>query len=140
MNRQKGFTLIELMIVVAIVALLAAIALPAYQDYVARAQVSEGMSLATSAKQAIATYYGEKGSFPPDNSSAGMADPASITGKYVRSVTVDNTGLISVVFSGSANARISGQTLTMQVTDRSGSLSWQCSGLSGKYLPSSCNR
>lgn len=140
MNAQRGFTLIELMIVVAIIAILAAIALPAYQDYVARAQVTEGMSLAMSAKQAMATYYGEKGAFPSDNIAAGMASPASINGRYVESVAVDATGLISVLFSGSASAKISGLTLTMQVTDRSGSLSWQCGGLPGKYLPASCDR
>src|SRR5690554_4114809 len=106
MNRylQRGFTLIELMIVVAIVAILAAIALPAYRDYVARAQISEGLSLSTGAKLAIATHYGATGNFPPDNPSAGLALPASITGRYVRSVTVDNSGHISVVFSSSANA------------------------------------
>lgn len=138
MLRQNGFTLIELMIVIAIVAILAAIAVPAYQDYVARAQVSEGLGLATSAKLAIATYYADKGAYPSDNSAAGMADPASINGKYVRSVTVNNTGIIEVEFSSSASDKISGQTLTMQVSDRNGSLSWRCGGVDGKYMPSSC--
>ena len=138
MKSQQGFTLIELMIVVAIIAILAAIALPAYQDYVTRSQVSEGISLATGAKVAIATYYADTGEFPPDNPAAGMSDPGSINGKYVSSVTVDDTGTISVVFSGSASAKISGQTLTMQVHDNAGSLSWECGGLPNNYMPSTC--
>lgn len=137
-QRSAGFTLIELMIVVAIIAILAAIALPAYQDYVARAQVTEGVGLATGAKVAIATYYGDNGRFPADNADAGMSAPGSITGKYVESVTVDNTGQIQVVFSGSASSKISGQSLTLQVTDNNGSLTWGCGGLSPKYMPSSC--
>lgn len=141
MATQRGFTLIELMIVVAIIAILAAIAVPAYQDYVARSQVSEGLSLATSAKVAIATYYGDYGAFPSDNIAAGMSGPASIKGSYVSSVTVDGTGLISVAFDPArASAKISGETLTLQVRDNNGSLSWQCGGLPGKYLPTSCSR
>lgn len=137
-KQTAGFTLIELMIVVAIIAILAAIALPAYQDYVARAQVSEGFSLATGAKSAIAVYYGDRGSFPADNAAAGMAQPGSIRGKYVSSVTVGNTGSIDVLFSSSSNAKISGQTLALEVTDANGSLTWQCGGLDDKYMPASC--
>ena len=137
-NKAAGFTLIELMIVVAIIAILAAIAIPAYQDYVARAQVSEGFSLATGAKAAIADYFGDHGGYPTNNADAGMANPASISGKYVASVTVDNTGSIAVIFSASASAKISGQTLALQATDTNGSLTWQCGGLDDKYMPASC--
>ncbi|HCV95855.1 Fimbrial protein precursor [compost metagenome] len=136
--RQRGFTLIELMIVVAIIAILAAIALPAYQDYVARAQVAEGFSLSTGAKEAIATYYSDHGQFPADNLAAGMAPPASVSGNYVRSVTVGTRGAIDVEFSGSASAKIAGQILTLAATDSNGSINWSCGGLEGKYLPSSC--
>lgn len=136
--RQQGFTLIELMIVVAIIAILAAIALPAYQDYVARGQVAEGFSLSTGAKEAIATYYSDHGQFPSGNEAAGMAHPASVRGKFVRSVTVGNRGAIEVEFSGSASAKIAGQTLTLAATDSNGSINWSCGGLDGKYLPSSC--
>lgn len=137
-SKAAGFTLIELMIVVAIIAILAAIAIPAYQDYVARAQVSEGFSLATGAKSAITVYYGDRGIYPNDNAAAGMAEPASISGKYVSSVTVDNMGGISVLFSGSSSAKISGQTLALHATDSNGSLTWQCGGLEEKYMPASC--
>lgn len=130
--------MIELMIVVAIIAILAAIALPAYQDYVARAQVAEGFSLSTGAKEAIATYYSDHGQFPADNLAAGMAPPASVSGNYVRSVTVGTRGAIDVEFSGSASAKIAGQILTLAATDSNGSINWSCGGLEGKYLPSSC--
>lgn len=138
MAKQSGFTLIELMIVVAIIAILAAVALPAYRDYVTRAQVAEGYSLATGAKVAIATYYGEYGQFPNTNPSAGMAQPTSYSGKYVASVTVDDTGAIKIVYGGGSNSVINGQTMTMQAANNGGSLSWTCSGLPRKYLPSNC--
>jgi type IV pilus assembly protein PilA len=138
MRSHRGFTLIELMIVVAIIAILAAIAIPAYQDYTVRAQVAEGIGLATGAKLAVAVYYGDTGQFPTDNVEAGMARPASITGQYVESVSVNNTGQIQVTFGGNASALISGQVLTMQARNNDGSLSWQCGGLDTKFLPSAC--
>ncbi|HGJ8871570.1 TPA: pilin [Neisseria gonorrhoeae] len=88
---QKGFTLIELMIVIAIVGILAAVALPAYQDYTARAQVSEAILLAEGQKSAVTEYYPNHGEWPKNNASAGVASSASdIKGKYVQSVTVAN--------------------------------------------------
>ncbi|HGT8614728.1 TPA: pilin [Neisseria gonorrhoeae] len=87
---QKGFTLIELMIVIAIVGILAAVALPAYQDYTARAQVSEAILLAEGQKSAVTEYYLNHGIWPKDNTSAGVANPTEIKGKYVQSVTVAN--------------------------------------------------
>ncbi|ENV8274327.1 pilin, partial [Neisseria gonorrhoeae] len=86
---QKGFTLIELMIVIAIVGILAAVALPAYQDYTARAQVSEAILLAEGQKSAVTEYYLNNGEWPENNDSAGVASsPTDIKGKYVKSVTV----------------------------------------------------
>ncbi|EMT8570712.1 pilin, partial [Neisseria gonorrhoeae] len=85
---QKGFTLIELMIVIAIVGILAAVALPAYQDYTARAQVSEAILLAEGQKSAVTEYYLNHGIWPKDNGDAGVASSAEIKGKYVKSVTV----------------------------------------------------
>ncbi|HFB1203573.1 TPA: pilin, partial [Neisseria gonorrhoeae] len=87
---QKGFTLIELMIVIAIVGILAAVALPAYQDYTARAQVSEAILLAEGQKSAVTEYYLNNGEWPKDNDSAGVASASTIKGKYVKSVTVTN--------------------------------------------------
>ncbi|HGG9774389.1 TPA: pilin, partial [Neisseria meningitidis] len=85
---QKGFTLIELMIVIAIVGILAAVALPAYQDYTARAQVSEAILLAEGQKSAVTEYYLNHGIWPGDNSSAGVASSSTIKGKYVEKVEV----------------------------------------------------
>ncbi|HFA8094786.1 TPA: pilin, partial [Neisseria gonorrhoeae] len=87
---QKGFTLIELMIVIAIVGILAAVALPAYQDYTARAQVSEAILLAEGQKSAVAGYYLNHGKWPKNNDEAGVASASSIKGKYVQKVEVNN--------------------------------------------------
>src|SRR5210317_1747821 len=95
MKKQQGFTLIELMIVVAIIGILAAIAIPAYQDYTIRAQVSEGLNLSSGAKAAVTEYYMDRGSYPTDNVLAGLSTAASIDGKYVVSVT-NALGLITV--------------------------------------------
>lgn len=138
-NAMTGFTLIELMIVVAIVAILATVALPAYQSYLVRTQVAEGFSLAVGAKEAINAYYADHGVFPNGNLAAGMAQPASVRGKFVRSVAVNNAGEISVLFGSSANAKISGESLVLTVTDNGGSLNWNyCTGIDSKYLPSAC--
>ncbi|ENS6423048.1 pilin [Neisseria gonorrhoeae] len=87
---QKGFTLIELMIVIAIVGILAAVALPAYQDYTARAQVSEAILLAEGQKSAVTEYYLNNGEWPANNGDAGVASSSSIKGKYVKEVKVEN--------------------------------------------------
>lgn len=136
--KQQGFTLIELMIVVAIIAILAAIAIPAYQDYLVRAQVSEGAVLADGAKTAITEYYSNKGTFPSSNASAGLALPAEIKGKYVTQVDATG-GKIVATYGGQANSAITGQTLTLSAVTNAGSVSWNCSGtVAAKYLPTSC--
>lgn len=104
-KKQQGFTLIELMIVVAIVGILAAIAVPAYQDYTIRAQVTEGLNLAAEAKGAVADFYAARGRLPANNSSAGLAASGSITGNYVNDVTVAN-GQVVITYGNRANAKI----------------------------------
>jgi len=94
---QKGFTLIELMIVVAIIGILASVALPAYQDYTARAQASEAFSLASGQKAAVTEYHGNHGTFPVDNPAAGVAAPGEIKGKYVASVTIAGDAAASTI-------------------------------------------
>ncbi|HGG9873903.1 TPA: fimbrial major subunit PilE, partial [Neisseria meningitidis] len=100
---QKGFTLIELMIVIAIVGILAAVALPAYQDYTARAQVSEAILLAEGQKSAVTEYYLNHGEWPANNSSAGVATSADIKGKYVKSVEVKNGVVTAQMASSNVN-------------------------------------
>lgn len=137
---QKGFTLIELMIVVAIIGILAAIALPAYQDYVARSQVSEGASLASGAKTAVAEEYANTGTFTGiDNATAGLSGANSISGTYVTSVTVTN-GRVTALMGGDASAKITGDNLVYSPFDEGGSVSWSCTGsnIEDKYLPSVC--
>lgn len=138
---QKGFTLIELMIVVAIIAILAAIAIPAYQNYLIRAQVSEGAVLTDGAKTADAEFYSNTGHFPTSNASAGLASPSSISGKYVSSVTATSSGYITAVFGGpNANTKISGSAFTLSAITSNGSFGWSCteSSVAQEYLPTSC--
>lgn len=135
---QKGFTLIELMITVAIVGILAAVALPAYQDYTIRAQVTEAMSLAAGAKATVAEFHANRGDFNNLNAESGYG---GASGKYVVSVTLaDGTGAITAEMGNDANATISGATVTLTPTvEASGVLSWDCASTAdAKYLPSSC--
>ncbi|HGO7442210.1 TPA: pilin [Neisseria meningitidis] len=124
---QKGFTLIELMIVIAIVGILAAVALPAYQDYTARAQVSEAILLAEGQKSAVTEYYLNHGIWPANNSSAGVASSASdIKGKYVAGVKVENGVVTAEMLSSGVNKEIQGKKLSLWAKRQNGSVKWFC--------------
>ena len=153
---QKGFTLIELMIVIAIVGILAVVALPAYQDYTARAQVSEAIVLAEGQKAAVAEYYATNGAFPSSNTDAGVAAASNITGKYVNNVAVSAGGIITATMKSSGvNTDIRSKTVALKpsvavaTTGGSGSASsngaftWQCgpgqtNPVDKKFLPATC--
>ncbi|MFQ3000698.1 pilin [Neisseria meningitidis] len=123
---QKGFTLIELMIVIAIVGILAAVALPAYQDYTARAQVSEAILLAEGQKSAVTEYYLNHGEWPSDNSAAGVASSADIKGKYVQKVEVNNGVITATMASSNVNNEIKGKKLSLWAKRQAGSVKWFC--------------
>ena len=139
---QKGFTLIELMIVVAIIAILAAIAISQYQDYIIRSEVSEGAGLTDDLKISIAEFYQNHGAFPSNNSSAGAASAASITGSYVSSVTTGSTGVIVAAYGGpKVNAKLTNTyKLKFSPITHAGSIEWHCKSdqLPQKWCASSC--
>jgi type IV pilus assembly protein PilA len=146
MKKQQGFTLIELMIVVAIIGILAAIAIPAYKDYTIRAQVSEGLSLASGAKAAVSEYYMDSGDFPISNDEAGISDAAEIIGRYATDVTVGPLGIITVTYNNAtthSDLVADGGVLVLTPSAGVGqaSVTWDCdtaSTLPAKWLPAAC--
>ena len=148
MNHTKGFTLIELMIVVAIIGVLAAIAIPAYQNYTARAQVAEALNMASVYKSEVIVVYGESGSCPTSPTNLGLDAAGSINTKYVKSVTINTTTPNSIcafefTFNNTGmNAGIAGKTLVFAMMNyaSNGSAHWECSSstIQQVYLPSVC--
>ena len=139
-SKQQGFTLIELMIVVAIIGILASIAIPSYQDYTIRAQISEGLVLSGGAKLALAKHYMTSGDWPNNNVKAGLANQNDITGKYVKSVRV-NKEVIVIMFGNDANKVISNKKLTLTGVYSRGNVRWNCTSagvIEDRYLPSVC--
>ena len=144
---------------VAIIGILAAVAIPQYQNYVARAQVTEALSLASGVKVAVTEYLNTNGTFPTSNTEAGIDDSGNISGKYVISVAVANggpgttgdgslitDGVIFVTFkdaASGAHSLIAGGLMALVPINNGGSVSWFCMNHSSavdltKYLPSSC--
>ena len=130
------------MIVVAIIGILAAVVIPQYQNYVARAQATEALSLASGAKVAVAEYFNTNGTFPADNTEAGLDDAADISGNYVESVAVSGAAITALFSSTDAHSNLQGGEMTLTAVDNGGSIAFACTSTGSTditaYLPSSC--
>jgi type IV pilus assembly protein PilA len=144
MKKQQGFTLIELMIVVAIIGILAAIALPAYQDYTTRSRVAEGLSLAAGAKTGIVETFSSTGVWPSTNTSAGVPVGNTITGPAVTSVLVSaaSTSIITILYEQDVipGAAVADRRMTLTAVDAGGSVTWTCSrgNIAATLVPANC--
>jgi len=135
---QKGFTLIELMIVVAIIGILSMFALPAYQDYTKRTYVAEGIGLASAAKMAATEYYSSQADWPADNSAAGLPSKTQIKGQSVESVDLVKN-VITITYGSKVTKEVGKNTVTLTGTDNTGAVEWKCTGkVEKKWLPANC--
>ena len=138
---EKGFTLIELMVVVSIIGTLAAIAIPAYQNYTIRAQISEGLTLAAGPQVAVEEYYSEYGDWPANNADAGLTDGEGIKGKYTSEIFVQDNVVEITYGNDDAHQFIQARKVLLTATDNEGSISWVCLGdgiIKNKHIPPTC--
>ena len=139
-KEQRGFTLIELMIVVAIIGILAVIAIPVYRSYTIRAQISEGLTLSAGAKEAVSEYFMDRGVWPADNAEAGLAEKDDIMGKYTDEVAVKDN-VIEIKFGHDASTIIFDEKIILTAVDSAGSISWTCASagiIQPRHLPAAC--
>lgn len=137
MKNVKGFTLIELMIVIAILGILIAIALPAYNDYTIRARVSEGLNIAAATKLAVGETRLSTGDWPSDNATAGS--PTTITSTYVSGIVVSNAPDIEITLQN-IDAQVDGDTILLEPTFVDNTIRWTCDGgtVDARFLPANC--
>jgi type IV pilus assembly protein PilA len=139
-KKQHGFTLIELMIVLAVIGILASIAIPAYQDYSIRAQISEGIVLSAGARAALQDYFTQYGDWPENNVKASLVNHNSIIGKYTKSVRVNRNEII-IMFGNDAHNTIFNKQITMTAQENRGVIRWICAGSGAfpeRHLPQGC--